>query len=323
MKNKSTQAGLTLIETMIALSIGVFLSAGVLQIFITSNQSYKMQENLSRLQENGRFAMALISNNIRMAGFIGCNGAATTTNNLYSPTSFLYNFATAIQGFEATSTTAWSPAIDTAITSPLGGSDIISIRRADDKSFTVTAHSTVSANITLDTTATADNLNTAGVKSCSTTVVSDCTSADFFQVTAISGSDLSHSSSGCTPANLVATLSKTYVGGQVYAINTISFYVGTNPSSQPSLYRRVGVNSAEELVEGIESMQILYGVDNDTIAGANYYVTADLVNNWSKVVSIRVTLTVRTIDANLTSATSDGRIRRVFTSTITLRNRLV
>jgi type IV pilus assembly protein PilW len=262
-----------------------------------------------------------------MAGFIGCNGAATTTNNLNSPTSFLYNFATAIQGFDAKSTTAWSPVIDTAITSPLGGSDIISIRRADDKSFTVTAQSTVSEEISLDATATSNNLIIAGVNSCSTIVVSNCTSADFFQVTAISGSQMSHSSSGCSsapgPGNSVATLSKTYVGGQVYAINTISFYVRTNPSNQPSLYRRVGANSAEELVEGIESMQILYGVDNDTIAGANYYVTADLVNNWSKVVSIRVTLTVRTIDANLTSATSDGRIRRVFTSTITLRNRLV
>jgi type IV pilus assembly protein PilW len=72
MKNKNHQAGITLIEIMIALLIGAFLIGGVLEIFINSRQTYRMQENLSRLQENGRFAMEFINKSIRMTGYWGC-----------------------------------------------------------------------------------------------------------------------------------------------------------------------------------------------------------------------------------------------------------
>ena len=51
------QRGLTLVELMVAMLLGVFLIGGVMQIFISSKQTYRMQENLSRLQENGRFAL--------------------------------------------------------------------------------------------------------------------------------------------------------------------------------------------------------------------------------------------------------------------------
>lgn len=72
MTNKPYQTGMTLIEIMIALLIGAFLIGGVLQIFINSRQTYRMQEALSRLQENGRFAMNFISKDIRMTGYWGC-----------------------------------------------------------------------------------------------------------------------------------------------------------------------------------------------------------------------------------------------------------
>jgi type IV pilus assembly protein PilW len=72
MKNKPYQTGLSLIEIMIALLIGAFLLGGVLQIFIGSKQTSRMQGNLSRLQENGRFALDFIGRDIRMAGYWGC-----------------------------------------------------------------------------------------------------------------------------------------------------------------------------------------------------------------------------------------------------------
>ena len=57
----SSQRGFTLIELMIAMLIGVFLMAGIIQIFISAKQGYRLQENLSRLQENGRFAMDFLA----------------------------------------------------------------------------------------------------------------------------------------------------------------------------------------------------------------------------------------------------------------------
>ncbi|MEI6267315.1 MAG: PilW family protein [Methylococcaceae bacterium] len=338
MKNKPCQTGLSLIEIMISLLIGAFLLGGVLQIFIGSKQTYRMQDGLSRLQENGRFALDFLASDIRMAGFIGCNSGATLTNTLNTPTAFLYNFGTAIEGFEASSASAWTPAINAAITSPLGGSDVITIRRADDQSFTVAVHTTATADLTLDATATTENLKaagfltSAGANHCATAVVSDCSAAAFFQVSAVAGGTLSHNTgSGCSPDNSTNNLGKTYVGGLVYPVNTISFYVRENPSNQPSLYHRVGSNNAEELVEGIENMQITYGIDTDADGSANQYLNAP-TGNWAQVISVRVVLTARSIDDNLTSTSrtytykgatvTDRRLTRNFTATIALRNRL-
>ncbi len=75
MKNgnlKIKQQGMTLVEIMIALVLGIFLIAGVLQIFLGAKQSNRMLDNLSRMQENGRFAMDFISRDIREAGLIVC-----------------------------------------------------------------------------------------------------------------------------------------------------------------------------------------------------------------------------------------------------------
>ncbi|MCK4493007.1 MAG: prepilin-type N-terminal cleavage/methylation domain-containing protein, partial [Methylococcales bacterium] len=70
---KTKQSGMTLIEIMIAMLIGVFLLGGVMQIFMSSRQSYRMQDNLSRMQENGRFAMDFLTRDIRMADYQGCS----------------------------------------------------------------------------------------------------------------------------------------------------------------------------------------------------------------------------------------------------------
>jgi len=82
MKNKSYQTGMTLIEIMIALLIGAFLLGGVLQIFINSKQTNRMQESLSRLQENGRFALDFLAKDIRIAGYWGCHSAPSPNSDI-------------------------------------------------------------------------------------------------------------------------------------------------------------------------------------------------------------------------------------------------
>jgi type IV pilus assembly protein PilW len=66
------QAGFSLVEIMIALLIGLFLMGGILQMFSASQQTYRMQSNLARLQENGRFALDFLARDLRMAGYWGC-----------------------------------------------------------------------------------------------------------------------------------------------------------------------------------------------------------------------------------------------------------
>ena len=66
------QRGLTLIEILVALFVSGLVLAGVVQIYASSKQAYRVQESLSRLQENGRFAINRIAHDLRMAGYSGC-----------------------------------------------------------------------------------------------------------------------------------------------------------------------------------------------------------------------------------------------------------
>jgi type IV pilus assembly protein PilW len=119
------------------------------------------------------------------------------------------------------------------------------------------------------------------------------------------------------------------------------YYIANNDNTEPSLYRESLVtqagnatSAAEELVEGVEDMQILYGEDTSQVSLAtcpddgcsvDTYVAANAVTNWNRVVSVRVTLTMRTPEDNLATevdAAGDRRIRKTFTMTIAVRNRL-
>ncbi|MGD8940279.1 MAG: prepilin-type N-terminal cleavage/methylation domain-containing protein, partial [Gammaproteobacteria bacterium] len=66
------QSGMTLIEIMIALTLGLVLTGGVIQLFLTSKQTFRMNQAMSAVQESGRFALDNISRDLRMAGFQGC-----------------------------------------------------------------------------------------------------------------------------------------------------------------------------------------------------------------------------------------------------------
>jgi len=89
-----------------------------------------------------------------------------------------------------------------------------------------------------------------------------------------------------------------------------------------------------ELVEGVEDMQIRYGIDSDNDQFANQYVNSAAVPDFEDVVSIRIMLLVRSIDDFVTEAAQtysfngasttpgDRRLRQVFTATVALRNRI-
>ncbi|MCI0652872.1 MAG: PilW family protein [Methylococcaceae bacterium] len=62
------QRGMSLVEVMIGLLLSMVLSAGVIQIYLSNKQTYYLQDEMSRLQENGRFAIEVLQRTIRGAG---------------------------------------------------------------------------------------------------------------------------------------------------------------------------------------------------------------------------------------------------------------
>ena len=86
---RHANAGLSLIEIMVALAIAAILLFGLSQIFIGSKNVYRLQEGMSRVQENARFVLQYLENNVRMAGYMGCGNDVDLTVKAGSPPAFL------------------------------------------------------------------------------------------------------------------------------------------------------------------------------------------------------------------------------------------
>jgi type IV pilus assembly protein PilW len=82
-------AGLSLIEVMVALAISAILLFGLSQIFIGSKNVYRLQEGMSRVQENARYVLQYLESNVRMAGYMGCGNDTDLTTKAGSPPAFV------------------------------------------------------------------------------------------------------------------------------------------------------------------------------------------------------------------------------------------
>ncbi len=246
------QRGLTLIEIMVALVISLFLLAGLLQMFIGTRQSARVQENLSRVQENGRFAIDFVGRNIRLAGY-------RSRSTIEAGIAFEDKFpgVRAVQGTN---------------NDGVNGSDTITVAFEGE------------------------GAGQGDIRNCLNTQINDSvTSSNAFTINYVSASDK-------------------------YELRCQS---------------GAGV-PAQTILEDVENMQILYGISDNPIGGsgvANRYVPANNVGSWDRVVSLRISVLIRTQENNLvaapqpysfngaTTTPTDRRLRRVFTTTITLRNR--
>jgi type IV pilus assembly protein PilW len=81
--------GMSLIEILVALAIAAVLLLGLGQIFVGSKNVYRLQEGMSRVQENARFVLQYLESNVRMAGYLGCGNDADLTVKPGSPPAFL------------------------------------------------------------------------------------------------------------------------------------------------------------------------------------------------------------------------------------------
>lgn len=346
--------GFSIIELMVAMVLSLLLLAGVLSVFAGSRSTYETVDRLSRLQENGRFALDQIVNDVRSAGYLGCTrNPKYKITTLNSSTNLAWNFSQVISGFDA-SGSSWSPAIDATVVTPATGSDVLVLRVPDREATGIPLKVAMSAS-TSDLTV--PHSTTASFASGDVVLLTNCEAEAALQVTGYTsgttatGDTVAHGSGGATtysPGNATNNLSYTFpANAEVTHVHTVIYYVrqsgsGTGTSCDAtnacSLWRRNGMNTPEEVVEGIDSMQVLYGVDTDGDGAADTYSTAatvDTNNQWGSVLSVRIALLGQSLDeygndkdANtytLLDATAgpynDRRMRKIFSSTTSLRNR--
>ena len=319
------QLGLSLVELMVAILVGSLLLVGVLQILTNSTQSYRIQNAFMRVQENGQFAMEFITREVRNTDFWGCLATLDDVDNLLDPAGGGYDptynaFAAGISG---TANEASGGPIE-------AGTDTITIQAAANIGSGLPLQPPygplLSSPITVgpDTNIVQDDI----------LIVSDCLQGNIFQVTAIdSNGSISHAAGVGSPGNISGDLAKIYTGeATVYRPYTRSFEIRTGTSGLPSLFL-VDRNGPQELVEGVENMMILFGEDTDGDNTANRYVRANAVGDMGNVVSVRVSIVVESIEDNLAPTPqpyllngqvvtpADRRLRRIYNTTITLRNR--
>lgn len=311
------QTGLTLIEIMVAMVISLVLLGGVLQIFQSNKQSFRVQEALSRVQENGRTAMRILTEDLRMADFWGCTSQdISVTDNLNSGGSGYVNLLDD-GGLAGTDNTG------------LNSSDTITLEGAMSTGLTIQPPYGPSESANLGVAA-GNSLQQGDIL-----LVTDCHQGDIFQVSNAnpsSGSVVHNTGSSTVPGNYNPSacggggnahcLSQVYQGdATVYQARQTTYSIAAGESGEPALFRQINSNAATELVEGVEDMQILYGERLNSNTGTMRYVAAGTAGlNMNNVASVRITLTLRSIATNVATS-GDGRLRRTYTTTISIRNR--
>lgn len=324
------QRGLSLIELMISMILGIVVTAGVIEIFANSKEMYQIHDGRTQLQENGRFAIQLLSNKIRTAGYNGCStrAASVAVTNTLDSTAYIWDFNNFIQGVESTGSNVWTPSLDASVGSPISGTDVLTVRGiANESMIKVTNHAPDSSS---ELTITGGS----GLKQYDIVMVSDCLAAAIFQITSSTGDDsIEHNTGPGIPGNVTEDLGKIYNDADIIKLITTSYFIQDNDNGVPSLFQTVLSDAPQELVEGVENMQLLYGVANDGDEAIDQYQAANAVSNWNNVKSVRISLLLRSLEDNLTVdgpqkylfsnaivTPTDNHLRAVYTRTITLRN---
>lgn len=339
------QRGLSLVELLVAIALGAFITVGIIQMFTANQETYQVNIGQARMQENARFAMEFITTPLRMAGFSGCYsdeaGIFEAIALVAGNPPFEADFAAgAITGNEATTATLWSPGGPTPAPLPadvpagtiVGGTDVLVVRLADPVGTRLAQP--MPQNTSQIVAREPDDA--AAYATGTIMVISDCQKGAVFQSTnsAVAGGQITiqHNAgaTGVNPGNGLQALSadgSTYdVDATIHALQTQIFYIapGTgvnNRGNNPlSLWRKFGTQAPAELVEGVEDLQVLYGVDTTNDGVPNRYTTVQNVVDLADVVTVRISITANSVD--VVNDVGDGLIRRTFTNTVALRHRI-
>ncbi|NOY62952.1 MAG: hypothetical protein GXP10_07365 [Gammaproteobacteria bacterium] len=339
------QRGLSLVEILVAVTLSLVLLGGLVQMFAGSKDAYRLQGNMNVLQDNGRFATNMIKYSIRMADHWGNAESIVPATTSAAPvvigsgncsSAWSLDINEALHGYEGGAT---PPAAVDCIAAGdyVTGSDMVVLRYAGS-----TAVSTDVVDNS-DTIYVRGRVGSSGVLFKGSEVASIDSGLQLYEAANPDPVDVSN-----YPYRV-----------ELYFIRPCSVKLGTVCSSSddsgqpiPTLTRYTLLPSVgggadqlvqQALVEGVEQLQLQYGIDTDGDGFTNVYETAASLDvngsyNWDSVVSVRMGLLVRTIeqDGAYTSPASYSLLaandytvpaaqrsyhRQLFTQIVQVRNR--
>jgi type IV pilus assembly protein PilW len=317
------QAGRSLLELMISISIGLVVVGAALAIYSGTSTNSRVSETEARLNENATITLSLLQQQIRLAGY----------SAIVAPSNFPINQRKNLDGTGSAGVRGCTGGMATTNTT----------------AFNAITCNNGTASHSISVRYEADTSNTIPVTSGGVSLPSNCVGE---------GITASTISSATASAAIAGTRTMPY-----YALADNRYYVQTTgtPSGGPELYcigavsanTTTGVvtfGTAQPIMEGVERMELTFGIAT-TLTGtvtaaymtANDFDTAFAAeaDRWRRVITARVCLQLRNnpssdqtsrsaiadtskyYDCSNTQQTStDGYLRRTYTSTILLKNRL-
>ncbi len=319
------QSGFSLIELMISILLGLILTIGVVSVYIESKNNYQSEDQLARIQENGRYALTLLKRELTLGGFYAGNletddmtpstlssdCASNWALNTTDPLDLINDFNPSASNPTTTVNSIVLGCLTTSAIVP--GTDIVSVKRT-------------AGDYTLKDGAWNDSLSKAEETQWYLKVTDYGESLDWVYIG--SGEDFTSGVGSGSQVDYWEYLVKVFFV-QNYSANT-----GDNI---PTLCAEsLSGNSiiAECYVEGIEDIQIEFGVDTDADGVANQYKSSPSASELATAVSARIYVLARGINTvagytnsktyslgeKTVAAKNDGYMRRVFSTTVQMRN---
>jgi type IV pilus assembly protein PilW len=321
--------GFGMVEMMIALLISLVLIGGTSQIFLSAKKSFTIQNSLSRQQENGRYAINVMTADLRRAGYWGGNAQVEDIGG---------NLGSLDDNGTCPDNTTWGRMIDRRIT---GLND------------TSTGYACIPTTGTTGKYLRGDVLT---VRYTASWIVGGTTTPTFDSNRVYMRSDLFRGrifqgSQEGNPVNAISTPAS--LSERESELISRAYYVGDsgercgNGDIIPSLFRQTlgpdGTPIAEEVAYGVDNLQVRYGVDTNGDASIDQYFDAgdanlDSTTEWGQVVAAHLWLMTRAecpesgfnhaggaytlgdISYTPADATNFGYRRQLFQSTVQLRN---
>jgi type IV pilus assembly protein PilW len=319
--SRRRQSGFTLIELMVSILISVTVMAGVVQMLVVNKSNFVTGRELATVQENARYAMKYLTDEIRMAGFTGCSSTPLYKDItvIGGNTSWFMNYP-GIEGYEYGAGVVLFPA-------QLMNTDSVIVRRSENTGLRVTGHD-VTGTFTVnkahpfrrgqifvvskpncDQVTVFQMSNPANVDGTATTIQHETGTVTPGNCTRVVAAQVLSFNCDAFPDDTAAQLFP--VSSNIRELRSEAYYIANSitDATVPALYRErmivaadEATTTAEELVKGIENMQVLYGLDQlgaDGMAGsdgvAEQYARANAVTDWSEVVSVRLGLRMRSL----------------------------
>jgi type IV pilus assembly protein PilW len=280
-------SGLSLVELMISITIGLLIMAGVVQLYAASNLNARAAQGVSRIQENIRYAMSRIGDDVSQAGNIKCATTSISTGYPLGSTGLW-------DDFENSYVSGVNNVEDPAL--PFATSDTLVVKYID---YSNPYALTPTASTTQFTLA-----NTAGLNNGELVAAGNCFTMSVFPLS-LAGTTVTAPRPHFLTGDAFAALYAGDTGAYTYFIASSAGGVVCSDANihNCSLWRQKndGFNNGgviEELVQGVHGLQVRYGREDDAVALQYFSDAADAAGNFNRIDRVEVTLFFNSITAN-------------------------